>query len=173
MVYDAVCKQILQILFLIIFYSEAVTAGYQEYRITRHNHIIALSFWPHYEGLPSWLISSLHSDSCGFIWMSSLKGLTRFDGEQFATSYPLENNLHAISANVGEDIRENLWLTAHPDKKDFQVIIFNTTSRKFQSISEYTLQSPFQKEVIHHFYQNIFQVVVYGVDGLGRRNNHP
>jgi signal transduction histidine kinase/DNA-binding response OmpR family regulator len=150
-VYNAGCKQILLLIFLLVMTAEAVTARGQKYHIKTDDHVIELSYWTHYEGLPSWLISSLYSDSRGFIWMSSLKGLTRFDGKNFVTYSPLEINLHNISAIVGEDVKGNLWLTAHRDKEDFQVIIFNTTSRKFQSISEYTLQRPYQKEVIHHY----------------------
>jgi len=66
-------------------------------------------------GLPNQSITSLCIDRHGFLWVGTLNGLARFDGEKSKIFLHLQNDSTSICNAFGQfiikDTRNNLWLT--------------------------------------------------------------
>ncbi|MCB0664281.1 MAG: hypothetical protein KDC80_00590, partial [Saprospiraceae bacterium] len=70
------------------------------------------------DGLSNPFNSYIYQDSRGFVWISSVDGLNRFDGENIkvyrpdpTSEYALSGNI--ISSNFFEDKHGNLWFTSY------------------------------------------------------------
>lgn len=71
------------------------------------------------EGLANNTVRSLFQDSKGFIWIGSLNGLTRYDGNSFTNFLPQEGNTLSLSDNrikgITEDTNGFLWISTSSD----------------------------------------------------------
>ena len=62
------------------------------------------------EGLPASYTIRIYEDSQGFIWISTLNGLSRFDGKEFV-NYGYENGMpHILVDAIYEDKQHRLWI---------------------------------------------------------------
>ncbi|NDV84387.1 two-component regulator propeller domain-containing protein [Bacteroides sp. 51] len=80
---------------------------------------IRSSFFTINEGLADNLVRHIYQDSKGFIWMSTLNGLSRYDGYSFVTFRP-EKGQHISLADrhvleVSEDNNGFLWVKTSPE----------------------------------------------------------
>ena len=73
------------------------------------------------DGLPSNSVRCMYQDSKGFLWLGTLDGLTRYDGNSFLT-YQLETGKHdqvSLADNrikqVAEDKNGFLWIKTVPE----------------------------------------------------------
>jgi len=71
------------------------------------------SHWTTENGLPSNSLLHLYQTHDGYLWISGYSGLIRFDGNRFtifntANTSVFQSN---VIRNLGEDSRENLWMT--------------------------------------------------------------
>ena len=76
------------------------------------------SFFTINEGLADNLVRHIYQDRKGFIWMSTLNGLSRYDGYSFVTFRP-EKGEHISLADrhvleVSEDLNDFLWIKTSP-----------------------------------------------------------
>ncbi len=69
------------------------------------------------DGLSNNSVRTFYQDSKGFVWMGSLNGLNRYDGNDFRTFFPKEDEEGALSLadrrirNITEDENNFLWIT--------------------------------------------------------------
>jgi len=62
------------------------------------------------DGLPASYIIRVYQDSRGFLWISTVNGLSRFDGKEFV-NYGYENGMpHIIADAIYEDREHRLWI---------------------------------------------------------------
>src|SRR5687768_11984598 len=63
------------------------------------------------DGMPSGTVINIFQDSRGFLWLSTLAGLSRFDGKHFV-NYSLEEGLpFSFSDDLCEDRNGNLFIS--------------------------------------------------------------
>lgn len=71
------------------------------------------------DGLANNTVRSFYQDSKGFIWMSTLDGLCRYDGNSFLTIRPDKEQEISLSdqrvTNIKEDKNGFLWITTTPE----------------------------------------------------------
>ena len=73
------------------------------------------------DGLPSNSIRYMFQDSKGFLWMGTLNGLSRYDGNSFLTFQPEPNKTDRISLadnrinKLVEDKNGFLWIGTFPE----------------------------------------------------------
>lgn len=71
------------------------------------------------EGLENNFVRHIYQDSKGFLWMSTLNGLTRYDGHNFTTFLPERgNNISLLDHHVREvteDKNQFLWIKSSPE----------------------------------------------------------
>lgn len=66
------------------------------------------------DGLPNNFISSLHHDSKGYLWVGTLNGLAKFDGNSFSSIQDKEGtafNGHVVY-DIEEDYLGNIWVSS-------------------------------------------------------------
>jgi ligand-binding sensor domain-containing protein len=85
-------------------------------------------------GLASNTVSDVMQDSDGYVWMATINGLQRFDGNSFLTFRNKRSDPKTIPTNhiitIYEDRKKNLWLIGDNNK----VGIFNTKKFEFNEI---------------------------------------
>ena len=72
------------------------------------------------DGLSNNSVRYIHQDSKGFIWMSSLNGLNRYDGNSFRTFLPKNNGQMSLAdrrvKHLYEDANGFLWISTSADR---------------------------------------------------------
>lgn len=72
------------------------------------------------EGLSHNTVRYIFQDSKGFIWMSSLNGLSRYDGMSFRTFFPKDNGQLSLTdrrvKHLYEDRHGFLWISTSADR---------------------------------------------------------
>src|SRR5688572_16705591 len=86
------------------------------------------------DGLASTIINNVVQDHKGYIWLSTINGLQRYDGNKFLTFRNDKNDPSSLPADditfVYEDGTKNLWvLTA-----DNRAGIFNTSNFTYKEV---------------------------------------
>lgn len=70
------------------------------------------------DGLGNNLVRHVFQDSKGFLWMSTLNGLTRYDGHSFVTYRPNKKDKITLASyhvlSVSEDKNNFLWIKTYP-----------------------------------------------------------
>jgi ligand-binding sensor domain-containing protein len=88
-------------------------------------------------GLASNQVASITQDKDGFIWLATLNGLQRYDGNSFITFKHQQNKPQTIPSNnlpvAYADQQNNIWLVGEEN----QVGYFNTSTFKFQEVPLY------------------------------------
>ena len=71
------------------------------------------------DGLANNTVRHIYQDSKGFIWLSTLNGLNRYDGNSFITIRPDLNNPLSLADNRVKDVEEDkngfLWISTSPE----------------------------------------------------------
>ncbi len=87
------------------------------------------------DGLENNFVRHIYQDSKGFLWMSTLNGLTRYDGHTFTTFLPERgNNISLLDHHVrevSEDKNHFLWIKISPE-------FYNCYDLKRQSFVDFT-----------------------------------
>ena len=74
-------------------------------------HRDVLSTWTTVQGLPQNFITAIDQTSDGFLWVGTLGGLARFDGQRFETFGPrLPSALHGSISAMALDANGTLWI---------------------------------------------------------------
>jgi signal transduction histidine kinase/ligand-binding sensor domain-containing protein/AraC-like DNA-binding protein len=72
------------------------------------------------DGLANSTVRHFMQDSKGFIWMGTLNGLTRYDGNSFLSYYPSRDNVISLARrkvyNLEEDKNGFLWICFSPEQ---------------------------------------------------------
>ncbi len=88
------------------------------------------------DGLPSNRIQAIFQDHLGFLWFGTDNGLVRYDGYQFKTYQPDDNDPYSISSasvrQITEDHNGNLWILTWNDST---IDKFNRETGKFTHFS--------------------------------------
>jgi len=104
-------------------------------------------------GLAANLVNIIRQDERGFIWIATINGLQRYDGNRFMTFQYSPRNAESIPADnitvLYLDKKNRLWLTGSNNK----VGIFNTNNFTFRESK--VLHTPVHKE---HQYKNFFEL---------------
>lgn len=94
------------------------------------------------DGLAAAIVNNAVQDHKGFIWLSTINGLQRFDGNKFLTFRNEKNNAYSLPSDdvtkVYEDGKKNLWVLTADDKAG----IFNTSSFRYKEVPIHTSTSP-------------------------------
>jgi signal transduction histidine kinase/ligand-binding sensor domain-containing protein len=70
-----------------------------------------LSTWTIEQGLPQNFVTSLDQTPDGFLWVGTMGGLARFDGQSFRTSFAGDSpTLHSNITSLGHDRAGQLWV---------------------------------------------------------------
>ncbi len=89
----------------ILLYSHAFAAERD-----KNLHFIQLPF----EGLSHHTVNCIFQDQTGFLWLGTINGLNRYDGNTYQTYQTIENNTRSISSNyinsIAEDKHQQLWV---------------------------------------------------------------
>lgn len=98
------------------------------------------------DGLANNFVRHIYQDSKGFLWMSTLNGLSRFDGHVFVTFEPLRNkkiNLfdHHVRG-VEEDQNHFLWIQLSPEN-------FSCYDLKLEKFIDFTGTGDYKKKFSH------------------------
>ena len=100
----------------------------QQARQYAFNHLSIAS------GLASNQVASITQDKDGYIWMATLNGLQRYDGNSFITFRHRQNDPGSVPANnipvVFIDAQSRLWLVGENNKAGY----FNVKTLRFQPI---------------------------------------
>lgn len=71
------------------------------------------------EGLGNNFVREIYQDKTGFVWISTLNGLSRYDGHSFVHFQPeFKDSISLLDyhvRNVNEDINNLLWINVSPD----------------------------------------------------------
>ncbi len=94
------------------------------------------------DGLASTIINNAVQDHKGYIWLSTINGLQRYDGNKFLTFRNDKNNPSSLPTDditfVYEDQNKNLWVLT----SDNRAGIFNTSNFTFKEIPIRFSKSP-------------------------------
>lgn len=117
-------------------------------------------------GIPQSVCNDIYRDSRGFVWITTISGLYRFDGTQFIDVLKEDETLksHALR-DIAEDKNGSLWLT----KNDDELVNFNPYRGTAEIIS---LRSFLQPQNISVIGLNLLHVDEYnrlwiGINGKG------
>jgi ligand-binding sensor domain-containing protein len=126
---DIIAIALVRIVFLLfLFMNACLSAVSQQARQYAFNRFSIVS------GLASNQVASITQDKDGFIWMATLNGLQRYDGNSFITFKHQQNKPHTIPSNnipvAYADQKNNVWLVGEEN----QVGYFNTSTFKFQEV---------------------------------------
>jgi len=95
--------------------------------------LIPVSVYSSKNGLPSNTVQDIIQDEEGFIWLATLRGLSRFDSSDFLNFSKDKSDEYSIPDIVVEEMilmpDGELWLSIY----DVGITVFNKTSQKFTS----------------------------------------
>ncbi|WP_294332754.1 ATP-binding protein [uncultured Chryseobacterium sp.] len=107
-------------------------------------------------GLPQNTIKSMVKDRFGFLWLSTEKGLIRYDGHKFVTYQPNVPNVENRTVLIGGDADDDFLFTYYNSVK-FPVLISGRTCKTLN------MQSPYYKEIKKYSSEYLIRM-------LGHRN---
>lgn len=97
------------------------------------------------EGTNAWI----HKDESGYVWISSMDGLNRFDGTQIkkyrydpSDSTSLGDNI--VTSTMYEDQAGNLWFSTYR--------AINVYLRKYDSFRSFRLEDPTGREIVEDYF---------------------
>ena len=136
---DIIITALVRVAFLFLLLGLLSTGGYsQQARQYAFNHLSIAS------GLASNQVSSITQDKEGYIWMATLNGLQRYDGNSFITFRHRQNDPYSIPTNnipvVFIDRKNRLWLVGENNQAGY----FNVRTLRFEAV----LQSPDDKQPV-------------------------
>lgn len=121
------------------------------------------------EGLPDVLTQNIDQDKEGFIWISSAKYLSRFDGVKFKNfSYKslgisMQNRLLFVP-----DINNNIWYYKRISRKGVKLYILDTKTSQSVFFDDYFNDAPFKNnEIISFLYRDNEHNVFISVKNKG------
>ncbi|MBI1221070.1 MAG: hypothetical protein GC180_00575 [Bacteroidetes bacterium] len=89
------------------------------------------------DGLPSGNIIQVYQDRKGFLWVSSLAGISRFDGKNFV-NYSLEDGLpFSYNADFCEDLNGNLYVQYGDGVARFNGLTFQNYVSSYEGVPVY------------------------------------
>lgn len=104
-------KHLLILLNFIVFISITISSNGQQVDALSS---IEFKTYSESDGLTSDVVKSVYKDSYGFLWVGTLNGLNRFNGEDFTTYKKFLNDSLGLSSNqitaIMEDGSRNLWI---------------------------------------------------------------
>jgi ligand-binding sensor domain-containing protein len=114
-----------RIVFIAISFLLALSSFSQQARQYFFSHLTTA------EGLASNFVNSVVQDKDGYIWIGTINGLQRYDGNSFTTFSHKKNNLTSIPSDlvqiVYRDKKQRMWIVS----ADNSVGIFDTRSFKY------------------------------------------
>lgn len=91
------------------------------------------------DGMPSGTVINLYQDSRGFLWLSTLAGLSRFDGKHFV-NYSLEEGLpYSFADDICEDPNGDLFVSHNIGLSRFNGTSF-TDLKLNKAVNKYTIR---------------------------------
>ncbi len=127
------------------------------------------------DGLPQSYISSLVQDDDGFLWISTLDGLSRYDGRSFRNfrHNPADSNSLSSSVIIGRGKLEKQFLTLYYSPylaDEFNVRSFNSKPNTARNLVRQIPHANLQPTQVSTTTSNLFFMV--GYDGMGWINYH-
>src|SRR5690349_2636058 len=111
----------------VLFLLSAVVFGQQAKQYSFRHFTVS-------NGLASNTVSDAMQDSYGYVWMATINGLQRFDGNSFLTFHNKRSDPKSIPTNhiitIYEDRKKNLWLIGDNNK----IGIFDTKKFVFNEV---------------------------------------
>ena len=119
----------------------------------QHQHRYRFTHFSTSNGLAANLVNIIRQDERGFIWIATINGLQRYDGNRFLSFQSSPSNPKSIPTDnitvLYFDKRNRMWLTGANNK----VGIFST--RSFTFWESKILNTPLKKE---HHYKSFFEL---------------
>lgn len=117
-------------------------------------------------GLTNNTVRHFYQDSKGFIWMSTIDGLCRFDGNSFVTLRPDPSQPVSLTDQrtsiIKEDINGFLWITTSSE-------LYSCYDLKHDRFVDYTGQGDLHKRYTHQFFADNGDVWLRHANGNGAR----
>lgn len=111
-------------------------------RAIEKDHLIEVSVWKQQDGLSSWLITDMVKDHTGTLWISTAKGVFRFDGQVFEHyPYPASRGFEHSFAYLAEDPKGNIWVYRKREEQTTSFILA-PSEQKTIPFETYTGYSP-------------------------------
>jgi signal transduction histidine kinase/ligand-binding sensor domain-containing protein/AraC-like DNA-binding protein len=112
--------------------ARAQTTYYSE----ANGYVAALTCLNDQDGLPFREVKSLYQDRIGYIWLATIRGVSRYDGSQFkSVALPPNQSLNTIEI-LGEDSEGLLWISTDTKWDVHGVVLIDTRSLKWISFEE-------------------------------------
>jgi ligand-binding sensor domain-containing protein len=119
----------------------------------QHQHRYRFTHFSTSNGLAANLVNIIRQDERGFIWIATINGLQRYDGNRFLSFQSSPSNPKSIPTDnitvLYFDKRNRMWLTGANNK----VGIFSTSNFTFWESN--ILNTPIKKE---HHYKSFFEL---------------
>ena len=129
--------QKLSILLLYFLTSFTALAQVEDYNI---------QFFSTEQGLLHNHIQNIHQDEKGIIWVGTMEGLNRFDGQEFTPYQQLGSTFNSNKIlNITEDKKNRFWLL-NSNLNAYEYLIFEKNKEKGFSIKEYFTELPFSSK---------------------------
>lgn len=136
------------------------------YNLYSQNHYYKFDRYTTIDGLSSNTITCITKDNEGFIWIGTIDGLNRFDGNSFKIYHPQSDNPTSISDSWINDIcsdNDYLWVGTPNGLNKFDKATEQFKKYRFDPDNNYTISNDFVT-VLYHGKKN--EIWVGTEDGL-------
>ncbi len=123
------------------------------------------------DGLPSTRVSAIAEDSAGFLWVTTLEGIARFDGTRFEVFGPHDGLPRSSPNEVREDRHGRLWVALNGD--GIARMLDESDPVGHATFQDYVLGKDLRENIVNAIYFDALDRLWLGTEaGLGRASLH-